>query len=82
MSYMTGNDKGIVGTPPGATGIFKAHSAWTQLVEPGNINLAWRRAACQDHNACAISELARGGVLQILQRGGLATVQKTAKAGG
>ena len=77
MSYVTANDKGIVGTPPSSNGIFKTHSAWTQLVEPGNINLAWRRAACQDDSACAISELARGGVLQILQRAGLAIPPKT-----
>ena len=81
MSCITENEKGSVGTPPSATSLLKSsvkpHPAWAQLVEVENTNLAWRRAACQDNNANAISELARGGVLQILQRGGLAIPPKT-----
>ncbi len=64
-------------TPPSGSGIGKRHPAWTQLTGIGNTNLAWRRAACQDSNACAISELAGGGVLQILQRAGLAVPPNT-----
>lgn len=65
-------------TPPSGPGVAgKRHPAWIKLTELGSTNLAWRRAACQDSLACAISELARGGVLQILQRSGLAVPPNT-----
>ena len=59
-------------TTPPSLAATRVHPAWSQLTELAKTNLAWRRAACQDNDACAISELARGGLLQILQCAGLA----------
>jgi hypothetical protein len=59
-------------TTPPSIAATRAHPAWIQLTQHGKTNLAGRRAACQNSDACATSELARGGVLQILQCGGLA----------
>jgi uncharacterized RDD family membrane protein YckC len=60
-------------TPPNAM----AHPAWQLLTEPGAAKLAWRRAACQNPDVCAVSETSRGGLLQILQEAGLAVPPKT-----
>lgn len=66
-------------TPRSEPGTLQArlHPAWMQLTQFENAKLAWRRAACQATNACAVSELAHGGMLQILQRAGLKVPPRT-----
>ena len=60
-------------TPPSTPPMAQAqpHPAWLALAAPAATKLAWRLAACQNTLAQCPRELARGGLLQIMQRNGL-----------
>ena len=60
---------GSPSTPPMSQS--QPHPAWLALAAPASTKFAWRLAACQNTLAQAPGELARGGLLQTLQRKGL-----------
>jgi hypothetical protein len=73
---------GRAGAPDGlALAQFALAPAWATLADPANESLSWRRAACNEPEGCAPSELAAGGLLKLLQSEQSLTVPKGTRGG-